>query len=176
MPLSIREGLFVTTSLPYSTSGIHPTGLLSCLRYCTQELVNLLLVGRAVSNTFDGQRDLDGLTLRGVDASVSCPIGLLSLYEHFECMQVGDRLKHPTAGIWLVCAESHYSLLYADGPSDDDVVELRYIDQLMADEGEYHITLRRSNRVSPAKGMIEQCIRTRWQHYDISWNGRDPIL
>ncbi|KAF4755204.1 hypothetical protein FOZ62_026372 [Perkinsus olseni] len=146
--------------------------------YCTQELVNLLLVGRAASNTFDGYRDLDGLTLRGIQAA-SCPIGLLSLYEHFKCLEVGEKLKHPTAGIWLVCAESHYSLLYAIGPNvDSDVVELRYFDQLMADEGEYRITLRRPSRgtVEPPRGMIEQCLRTRWQHHDISWNGRDPVL
>ncbi|KAF4720951.1 hypothetical protein FOZ62_004723 [Perkinsus olseni] len=142
-------------------------------RYCTQELVNLLLVGKAASNTFDGHRDLDGLTLRGIQAT-SCPIGLLSLYEHFKCLEVGDKLKHPTTGIWLVCAESHYSLLYAVGSDvDGDVVELRYFDQLMADEGEYRITLRRPSRgrVEPPRGMIEQCLRTRWQHHDISWNG-----
>ncbi|KAF4667232.1 hypothetical protein FOZ61_008550 [Perkinsus olseni] len=177
----------VLTLLLTTLSGIEPRRLqakslittrVGSPRYCTQELVNLLLVGEAASNTFDGHRDLDGLTLRGIQAT-SCPIGLLSLYEHFKCLEVGDKLKHPTAGIWLVCAESHYSLLYAVGPDvDGDVVELRYFDQLMADEGEYRITLRRPSRgtVEPPRGMIEQCLRTRWQHHDILWNGRDPVL
>ncbi|KAF4674715.1 hypothetical protein FOL47_008764 [Perkinsus chesapeaki] len=116
--------------------------------YCTQELVNLLLVGRAVSNTFDGQQSLDGLVLTGIE-SASCPVGLLSLYEHFGCLEVGQRLKMPTSSIWLICAESHYSLLYGVGPIDSDTVELRYMDQLMGEEGEYHLTLRLLDRKAP---------------------------
>ena len=33
--------------------------LIGCHGYCTQEMVNLLLTGRAVSNVFDGDVELD---------------------------------------------------------------------------------------------------------------------
>ena len=50
-----------------------------------QELVNLLLLGRAVSNVFDGEKRVggsDGLLLRGVAPSdAPAPVGLLSLLE-----------------------------------------------------------------------------------------------
>ena len=36
----------------------------------SQEMVNLLLVGRAVPNVFDGVKDLDGLVLTGIHAQV----------------------------------------------------------------------------------------------------------
>ena len=32
--------------------------------YCTQELVNLLITGRAITNVFDGTKDIDGLVFR----------------------------------------------------------------------------------------------------------------
>lgn len=55
--------------------------------FCTMELVNLLLVGRAVSNQFDGNKTVDGMTLRGIsdrpDVGVSdqasFPTGLCNL-------------------------------------------------------------------------------------------------
>lgn len=35
--------------------------------YCAQELVNLLITGKAVCNVFDGSRDLDSMILKGVE-------------------------------------------------------------------------------------------------------------
>ncbi|XP_034035768.1 probable ubiquitin carboxyl-terminal hydrolase MINDY-4 isoform X2 [Thalassophryne amazonica] len=54
--------------------------------YCTQELVNLLLCGRAVSNVFDNDVELDSgkgnkTLLKGIKDQ--CDIGLLSLFEHY---------------------------------------------------------------------------------------------
>ncbi|CAB4032743.1 Hypothetical predicted protein, partial [Paramuricea clavata] len=55
--------------------------------YCTQDMVNLLLTGKAISNTFDDVIELDsgGDTkniLKGVDKQSD--IGLLSLFEHYK--------------------------------------------------------------------------------------------
>ena len=36
--------------------------------HCTQELVNLFITGKAVSNLFDGFKQLDeGITLKGIE-------------------------------------------------------------------------------------------------------------
>ena len=44
------------------------------LRLCIAGLVNLLLCGRAHSNVFNGERDMDGLVLRGIPSrrSLAC--------------------------------------------------------------------------------------------------------
>lgn len=53
-------------------------------------MVNLLLFGRAVSNVFDGDRDLsegsDRIVLHGTPSKA--PVGLLTLYEHFHSLEV----------------------------------------------------------------------------------------
>ncbi|CAI5639457.1 unnamed protein product [Oreochromis niloticus] len=62
------------------------TTLIGAHGYCTQELVNLLLCGRAVSNVFDNDMELDSgngnmTLLKGIKGH--CDVGLLSLFEHY---------------------------------------------------------------------------------------------
>ncbi|XP_047444342.1 probable ubiquitin carboxyl-terminal hydrolase MINDY-4 isoform X2 [Mugil cephalus] len=62
------------------------TTLIGAHGYCTQELVNLLLCGRAVSNVFDNDMELDSghsnmTLLKGIKDH--CDVGLLSLFEHY---------------------------------------------------------------------------------------------
>ncbi|XP_062252293.1 probable ubiquitin carboxyl-terminal hydrolase MINDY-4 isoform X2 [Platichthys flesus] len=62
------------------------TTLIGAHGYCTQELVNLLLCGRAVSNVFDDDMELDSgngnmTLLKGMKGR--CDVGLLSLFEHY---------------------------------------------------------------------------------------------
>jgi hypothetical protein len=56
--------------------------------HCTQEMVNLLLTGRATSNVFDGSRELgdSGLMLRGVQRQSDA--GYLSQLEALRYCQV----------------------------------------------------------------------------------------
>ncbi|KAK7889478.1 hypothetical protein WMY93_025038 [Mugilogobius chulae] len=91
------------------------TTLIGAHGYCTQELVNLLLCGRAVSNVFDNDMELDSgngnLTLlKGIKDH--CEIGFLSLFEHYNICKVGNYLKTPRFPIWVVCSESHFSVLF----------------------------------------------------------------
>lgn len=67
------------------------TTLIGAHGYCTQELVNLLLCGRAVSNVFDDDVELDSgngnmTLLKGVKGH--CDVGLLSLFEHYNICKV----------------------------------------------------------------------------------------
>ncbi|CAM9886479.1 unnamed protein product [Ectocarpus sp. 6 AP-2014] len=125
-----------------------PSPLMASHGYASQELVNLLLVGRARSNVFDGCRVMGGegggakagaggkegcedeergqkqghqkeeeegggddrVVLRGV--SERGRVGFLTLFEAYKHVEVGDRLKNPETPIWVVCSESHYSVLF----------------------------------------------------------------
>jgi hypothetical protein len=88
--------------------------------YCTQDLVNLLLCGQACSNVFDGNQVLDGksesdpsaVILKGIPSR--CDVGFLSLFEAYDYMVVGSNLKTPFHNIWVICSESHYSVLFCD--------------------------------------------------------------
>ena len=77
--------------------------LLGAYGYRTQELVNLLVVGRATSNVFDGDRHLgdpgaaDSTLLKGIHRAT--PVGYLALFEAYGSLEVGARLKHPTSGL-----------------------------------------------------------------------------
>lgn len=79
--------------------------------YCSQELVNLLAIGSAISNTFDNEISLDGKILKGIPSK--CDIGLLSLFEHYDSIKVGSFLKSPKYPVWIVCSESHFSVLFS---------------------------------------------------------------
>jgi surfactin synthase thioesterase subunit len=80
--------------------------------HCSQEVLNLLLLGVGVSNVFDGSRDLGGgFMLRGVP--LRPPVGLLSELEALRYLQVGSFFKQPVHPIWVVASESHYSILFA---------------------------------------------------------------
>uniref|UniRef100_F6S4C0 Ubiquitin carboxyl-terminal hydrolase MINDY n=1 Tax=Ciona intestinalis TaxID=7719 RepID=F6S4C0_CIOIN len=77
----------------------------------SQNLINLMICGQAVSNVFDGDRDVAGLKLRGITNQVK--IGFLTLLEQLRYLKVGNLLKRPVFPIWLVGSETHLSLVYS---------------------------------------------------------------
>ncbi|CAM9459860.1 unnamed protein product, partial [Ascophyllum nodosum] len=103
--------------------------------YASQELVNLLLLGRAHSNVFDGQRVIDGEGDRakrpahdeGLRENNECVVltgvptrgrvGFLTLFEAYKYVEVGNNFKTPEAPVWVVCSESHYSVLFSTDKS-----------------------------------------------------------
>ena len=149
--------------------------------YCTQDLVNLLLFGRACSNVFDGDRELDGsLRLRGVRER--SPVGLLSYFEHCGVHEVGSHLKHPTSPVWVVLCESHYTCIWCtDGASVADVARrpfrLEYYDPL-ANQAE-PIALVCAAAADGAKLddiPLEWVLRTRWGRVDVDWGDTEKLL
>ncbi|NXI58209.1 MINY4 hydrolase, partial [Chloroceryle aenea] len=158
--------------------------------YCTQELVNLLLTGKAVSNVFNNVIELDSgngniTILKGITSRSD--IGLLSLFEHYDVCQVGCYLKTPKYPIWLVCSESHFSVLFClekdllDDWKTERRFDLYYYDGLANQEEEIRLTVdttqvcaeEKENDLTPP---LEHCIRTKWQGAVIDWNGTEPIL
>ncbi|KAM9503349.1 putative ubiquitin carboxyl-terminal hydrolase MINDY-4 isoform 2-T2 [Salvelinus alpinus] len=169
------------------------TTLIGAHGYCTQELVNLLLCGQAVSNVFNNNMELDSgngnLTLlKGIRGRSD--IGLLSLFEHYNICKVGSNLKTPKFPIWVVCSESHFSVLFGvqELLSDQCVIgefDLYYYDGLANQQEEICLTVfvGTSGKSAGCQGMdtdlippLEHCIRTKWKDAIVNWNDTEPIL
>ncbi|XP_076133706.1 putative ubiquitin carboxyl-terminal hydrolase MINDY-4 isoform X2 [Alosa pseudoharengus] len=175
-----------------SDMDVPTTTLIGAHGYCTQELVNLLLCGRAVSNVFNGEMTLESgngmfTLLKGVSARSD--IGLLSLFEHYNICKVGDYLKHPRHPIWVVCSESHFSVLFALNKNlTSDLVEkmtfdLYYYDGLANQQEQICLTVCTSKMTAGGDCVdsdlippLEHCIRTRWKNAVVDWNDTEPIL
>ncbi|XP_040521435.1 probable ubiquitin carboxyl-terminal hydrolase MINDY-4 isoform X5 [Gallus gallus] len=143
--------------------------------YCTQELVNLLLTGKAVSNVFNDVIELNSgngniTILKGITSRSD--IGLLSLFEHYDVCQVGCYLKTPKYPIWLVCSESHFSVLFClekDLQGDwktERKFDLYYYDGLANQEEEIRLTVDTTQMCTEDKESdltppLEHCIRTK---------------
>lgn len=118
-------------------------------------MVNLALTGRARSNVFNGVQDLGGLVLRGIDSRAE--IGFLSLFEHYENIAVGSHLKSPRLPIWVVCSESHYTILFGLDPALSTTVppqgrfDLFYYDELARQREEIRLSIDVSKETPPQK-------------------------
>lgn len=160
--------------------------------YCTQELVNLMVFGRAYSNVFDGTKRLgsakDGwYVMQGAPARAK--VGFLSLFEaKNDCIEVGSRYKGPLSAVWIVCAESHYSVLFSTDPTvdprdSDRPVELLYFDQFGRQDRELRLTVvpkalpgHLATGFEDGESIIDQCIRTKWKEANVDWNGAEKLL
>jgi len=89
--------------------------LVSIFGHCSQELTNLCLTGRAVTNIFDGDIAFedgdDSLRLKGVDRFPD--VGFLSALEPLKFCEVGKFLKNPRYPLWVVASTTHYTLLFS---------------------------------------------------------------
>lgn len=167
--------------------------------YCTQEMVNLLLCGQASSNVFDGRQLLDGaseddptaVVLKGISAQAS--VGFLSLFEAYRYLVVGSHLKSPRFNVWVVCSESHYSVLFAEvvllqDPhlSDRDCFDLFYYDGLANQDEEIRLSLTTCALAEEVEQPepnaddlvppLDLVIRTKWPHARVDWNNTEPLL
>ncbi|XP_020780302.2 probable ubiquitin carboxyl-terminal hydrolase MINDY-4 [Boleophthalmus pectinirostris] len=168
------------------------TTLIGAHGYCTQELVNLLLWGQAVSNVFDNDMELDSgngniTLLKGIKDH--CEIGFLSLFEHYNICKVGSYLKTPHFPIWVVCSESHFSVLFGlqrellISHQKGQEFDLYYYDGLSNQQEEIRLsvcvggsTLSCMDDATELIPPLELCIRTRWKDAFVSWNDTEPIL
>uniref|UniRef100_A0A8C5LJ17 Ubiquitin carboxyl-terminal hydrolase MINDY n=1 Tax=Jaculus jaculus TaxID=51337 RepID=A0A8C5LJ17_JACJA len=188
--LTLSAVLSRTLELVRQDFDVPTSHLIGAHGYCTQELVNLLLTGRAVSNVFNDVVELDSgdgntTLLRGIH--MRSDIGFLSLFEHYNVCQVGCFLKTPRFPIWVVCSESHFSVLFglqlellSDWKSEHKF-DLYYYDGLANQQEEIRLTVDttqttlkdNNNDLVPP---LELCIRTKWKGASVNWNGSEPIL
>jgi hypothetical protein len=155
--------------------------LLAVYGYCSQEAVNLMLTGRATSNVFDGVKGDAGMQLHG--CSVRAPVGFLALAEARGDLNVGDNLKSPRAPVWVVFAESHYSVLFAlDATvlSARGLFDLYYYDELANQDEQIRLTVDASKvckrRTTDMVSYVDLCVGTRWMDAAVDWNGVQPLL
>jgi hypothetical protein len=200
--------------------------LVDSLGYCSMELVNLLLTGAAVSNVFDGCQTFgdaaagadsgggaasaaggaDGgeqLVIKGVQQRGR--VGLLTLFEWYHYVEVGQHLKCPRLPVWVVCSESHFSVLaphkvlgtsaqLEQQPSSGQPLLLQYYDGLAKQEGPIVLELRparagcgwssRMEGVAEERGVwqgrpipaLECVLKTKWTDVAVIWHGSEPIL
>ncbi|GKY96672.1 hypothetical protein MPSEU_000626800 [Mayamaea pseudoterrestris] len=81
--------------------------------HCSQELMNLLLTGQAVSNVFDNNLSPDkGILCRGIQQQSE--IGYLSQLESLRYCQVGSYYKSSRFPIFVVGSTSHFTVLFGD--------------------------------------------------------------
>lgn len=90
--------------------------------HCSQELLNLLLTGRATSNVHDGSKslspELENVRLEGVSGHPL--VGYLSHLEALRYFEVGTYYKEPVFPIWVIASQSHFTVLYG---MENDVIQ-----------------------------------------------------
>ena len=123
-------------------------------------------------------------------------MGFLTLFEAYGHAEVGQRLKRPTAPVWVVCSESHYSVLFSlearrctaagEGATTGGSTpfDLHYYDGLANQDEPIRLTVD----PSPASAQLgpdddgdlipplDLVVRTKWRGAAVDWNGTDPIL
>ena len=171
-----------------------PLPLIAEHDYCAMELVNLLLAGGCYSNVFDGVRETDGLRLGGIPQQL--PIGFLSLFEYYGYVEVGKNAKNPLYPLWVVCSESHYTVLYATESWETmkekeekgkEPIQLHYYDTLARQEEDIILELSQTggegttkNPASPValndRPPLECCLATKWPSVQVKWINSDPLL
>ena len=154
-----------------------------------------MMIGKGCSNVHDGDKNLgDGMILKGIHKRSE--IGFLTFFEHYGHFEVGDNYKKPILPIWIVCSESHYSILFSTNFSlttttitqNSRPFDLIYYDELARQADNIILTVEPGKFVAGGKrGMdgrthnqhvipIDSVIRTKWRDANINWNGRTVIL
>lgn len=144
-----------------------------------------MLVGQSKSNVHDGDKDLgDGFVLKGIDKKSD--IGFLTYFEYFGYFTVGENLKTPNVPIWIVCSESHYSVIFSVDSNNvkktGTSFDLVYYDELARQEDDIILTIEPGKYNGPGCNdnknpvPIEEVIRTKWTKGKVCWNGRTKIL
>ncbi|XP_052494844.1 probable ubiquitin carboxyl-terminal hydrolase MINDY-4 [Budorcas taxicolor] len=188
--LTLSAILSRSTELVRQDFDVPTSHLIGAHGYCTQELVNLLLTGKAVSNVFNDVVELDSgngniTLLKGI--STRSDIGFLSLFEHYNVCQVGCFLKTPRFPIWVVCSESHFSVLFSQQLEllrdwrTERLFDLYYYDGLASQREQIRLTIDTTQTVPEDRDNslvppLELCIRTKWKGASVNWNGSEPIL
>lgn len=79
--------------------------------HASQPLINLMLTGRAVPYVWDGDKNIGGLALRGINQQSE--IGFLTVMEQMQYCTVGSFYKSPRNPIWVLASETHLSVLFS---------------------------------------------------------------
>ncbi|KAH9415315.1 hypothetical protein DERP_006409 [Dermatophagoides pteronyssinus] len=151
---------------------------------CSQELVNLCLIGRAISNVFDNDLNCSNeLILQGVKKQST--IGFLTFYEYDGGAKVGSCYKSPKLPIFVILSEGHFTVLFAKDKINNNhhpKIEIYYYDGLMNQENEIHLTIDtqpiadENNDDHHNRSPLECVIQTKWPGCRINWNDSNRLF
>ena len=97
-------------------------------------------------------------------------------------------MKNPKLPIWMVCSESHYSVIFSPNlntlRNKQQVLDLIYYDELARQEDDIILTIKLGAYKGPLSLQqttemippIDAVVRTKWDRAQVSWNGRQAIL
>ena len=96
-------------------------------------------------------------------------------------------MKTPRLPIWIICSESHYTILFSVDSSlvnkqkgTPDNFDLIYYDELARQEHDIILTVSKDNIQSNQNDKnvvpMDSVIRTKWKGASVNWNGRTIIL
>eukprot|EP00375_Theileria_parva_P001771 XP_764446.1 hypothetical protein [Theileria parva strain Muguga] len=111
--------------------------LLTSFGHCSQELVNLFLHGKAVSNVFNGDKLFEGdssqsMVLKGIISQNT--LGFLTDLEAMRLYKVGSFYKNPLVPIWVVCSSNHYTVLFGLDGTACFFSRLEMVEQSLVEE------------------------------------------
>ncbi|EFO64655.1 Hypothetical protein GLP15_1523 [Giardia lamblia P15] len=180
--------------------GLSSDSLFTNMNNASMELLNLFIHGRAVAGTHDGVITCDGFTLKGVDTPTD--IGLLSIYEYYNYLTIGNNLKW---GVLYPCFvlfnEAHYTCLFPIDKASMDIISTGLADRMFVSRKEVDmiysdslddqsesvrltlvlegpVTCKREEDGVVDKSFVNQLIYTLFgaSIVSISWNGTEPYL
>ena len=163
------------------------SGLIAQHGYCSQEMINLMILGRATSNVFDHTMSVEGSdhVLKG--AHKQSAVGFLSLFEHYDIIRVGSFFKDPQFPIWVICSESHYTVAFCltkptAAQQQSGVFDILWYDQLARMERLYTLTIDNTHdtpvSVDSSEDLVppmDEVLRTKWPNARVDWNGEEPF-
>lgn len=79
--------------------------------HASQPLINLMLTGRIVPYVWDGDKNIGGLALRGIN--LQSDIGFLTIMEQMQYCTVGNFFKSPRCAVWVLASETHLTVLFS---------------------------------------------------------------
>lgn len=182
------------------STGLSSDSLFTSMNNASMELVNLFIHGKAVAGTHDGVVTCDGFTLKGIDTPTD--VGLLSIYEYYNYLTIGDNLKW---GVLCPCFvlfnEAHYTSLFPIDKAAMDTISTGLADRMFGSRKEVDViysdslddqseavrltltlegpvTCKREEDGIRDKSFVNQLIYTLFgtSIVSISWNGAEPYL
>nr|CAH7741071.1 unnamed protein product [Callosobruchus chinensis] len=80
--------------------------------YGSQNLINLMITGRATTYVWDHDQDVGGLKLKGVEKQSQ--IGFITIMEYHRYCTVGSFFKNPIHPVWVIASDTHLTVLFSE--------------------------------------------------------------
>ncbi|CAG9815159.1 unnamed protein product [Phaedon cochleariae] len=80
--------------------------------YGSQNLINLMITGRATTYVWDHDQDVGGLKLKGIEKQSQ--IGFITIMEYHRYCTVGSFYKNPIHPVWVMASDTHLTVLFSD--------------------------------------------------------------